>query len=113
MKMLNIKHLLTANLRPQLSFPQQPQQSLFFKPKKTRAGKIICHPKPTPDSITQTNTKQKCPVEDRLISVQCTGCSSKHLGIWNILLFGKGQSEEMQIIQTDQFQQVYHSVRGY
>lgn len=45
LKALNVLNgsvcFLTANRFPQLSFPQQPQQSLFFKPKKTRAGKII------------------------------------------------------------------------
>lgn len=33
---------LTAKRFPHPSFPQQPQQSLFFKPRKTREGKIIC-----------------------------------------------------------------------
>lgn len=33
---------LTAKRFPQLSLPQHPQQSLFFRPKNTRAGKIIC-----------------------------------------------------------------------
>lgn len=32
---------LTANLFPQLSLPQHPQQSLFLRPKNTKAGKII------------------------------------------------------------------------
>uniref|UniRef100_A0A0E9XVS7 Uncharacterized protein n=1 Tax=Anguilla anguilla TaxID=7936 RepID=A0A0E9XVS7_ANGAN len=32
---------------PQLSLPQQPQQSLFFNPRKTRAGKIIKTPDPS------------------------------------------------------------------
>lgn len=36
-----LMHSLTANLRPQLSFPQHPQQSLFFRPRKTSTGKII------------------------------------------------------------------------
>lgn len=33
---------LTAKRFPQLSLPQQPQQSLFFRPRNTSAGKIIC-----------------------------------------------------------------------
>lgn len=32
---------LTAKRFPQPSLPQHPQQSLFFRPKNTRAGKII------------------------------------------------------------------------
>lgn len=32
---------LTAKRFPQLSLPQHPQQSLFFRPKNTSAGKII------------------------------------------------------------------------
>lgn len=36
------RRVLTAKRFPQLSLPQHPQQSLFFRPKNTSAGKIIC-----------------------------------------------------------------------
>lgn len=42
----NIVEVNIANRFPQLSLPQQPQQSLFFRPRNTSAGKSIKTPLP-------------------------------------------------------------------
>lgn len=47
-----------ANLFPQLSLPQHPQQSLFFKPKNTSAGKIIKTPLPSIPPKYQTSSER-------------------------------------------------------
>lgn len=47
-----------ANRFPQLSLPQHPQQSLFFKPKNTSAGKIIKTPLPTIPPKYQTSSER-------------------------------------------------------
>ena len=82
-----VKCLLTANLSPQLLFPQQPKQSLFFRPRNTRIGKIICHPKKKrhPEfTHAQTHTKNWAFL-DLLVPLLCTtllnappGCNRFH-----------------------------------
>lgn len=47
-----------ANLFPQLWLPQHPQQSLFFRPRNTKAGKIIKTPLPSIPPKYQTSSER-------------------------------------------------------
>lgn len=54
----NIVEVNIAKRFPQLSLPQHPQQSLFFRPKNTSAGKIIKTPLPNIPPKSQTSSER-------------------------------------------------------